>query len=194
MGYKDKKLLYHMTDIRNLGSILDNGLKPRAEVGQFLDVGDPGIVSARERSGLDQYVPFHFYAPTPFAGRVQLAYPETSFVFLTVKRVLAKDNAWLIVPSHPLDNSKPETASYADGVERIDWPKMKLRDYKDPASKKACMAECLAPGVVRSKNFFSFFVKDEAVKDAVQQLLSARSLCRYVNICPAMFVGSANEL
>lgn len=97
MGYKDKKLLYHMTDIRNSGSILDNGLKPRAEVGQFLDVGDPGIV-------------------------------------------------------------------------------------------------CLAPGVVPSRKFFSFFVKDEAVKDAVQQLLSARSLCRYVNICPAMFVGSANEL
>jgi len=193
VGYKDKKLLYHMTDIRNLDSILNNGLKPRADVEQFVDIADPDIVAARGKFELDQCVPFHFYAPTPFAGRVQLAHPETSFVFITVRRAVAESNGWLIVPNHPLDNSKPETTSYTAGFERIDWSRMQQRDYKDPASKKACMAECLAPGVVPNRKFSSFFVKDEADREIVQKLLTASSLTRHINICRGMFVGGGDE-
>lgn len=61
------KLIYHMTSIDNLPSILKFGLLPRKYLLQnhniqFTDVADPEILSKRERykKALSQYVLFHF--------------------------------------------------------------------------------------------------------------------------------------
>lgn len=49
---KDKKLLYHQTALRNLESILQNGLLSRKLVLEkgisFKDVADPNIISERD--------------------------------------------------------------------------------------------------------------------------------------------------
>ena len=60
---KDQKLLYHLTDIDNIPSILKDGLMPRAE----LNGADSDIIESREGLGLENYVPFHFFANNPLA-------------------------------------------------------------------------------------------------------------------------------
>jgi len=67
---KDQKLLYHLTDINNIPFILKNGLIPRAELNGFVDIADSDIIESREGLGLEKHVPFHFFANSPFDGRV----------------------------------------------------------------------------------------------------------------------------
>lgn len=63
------QLIYHMTSIDNLSSILKFGLLSRNHLLQnsniqFTDIADPEILSKRERykKALSQYVLFHFFA------------------------------------------------------------------------------------------------------------------------------------
>nr|WP_051514417.1 DarT ssDNA thymidine ADP-ribosyltransferase family protein [Nitrincola nitratireducens] len=58
------KLLYHLTALDNLESILQNGLQSRAALqeNKFEDVADSEILKSRQQHGLDQFVPFHFFA------------------------------------------------------------------------------------------------------------------------------------
>ena len=64
---KDGKLLYHLTRLDNLASILTHGLQPRCELTNtnFKDIADGEILSSRQQHNLDRYVPFHFFAKTP---------------------------------------------------------------------------------------------------------------------------------
>lgn len=96
------KLLYHLTDIKNLESILANGLKPRSELAGFTDVADPEILENRKKLKLEDQVPFHFFGRNPFDGGVQVANPDKNFVLITVTRALAGNNNWKVIPRHPL--------------------------------------------------------------------------------------------
>lgn len=67
------KLIYHITSIDNLPSIIKFGLLSRKCILQnhdihFTDIADPEILSKRERykEALSQYVLFHFFAKNPF--------------------------------------------------------------------------------------------------------------------------------
>lgn len=71
------KLIYHITSIDNLPSILKFGLLSRKCLLQnrdihFTDIADPEILNKRERykEALSQYVLFHFFAKNPFDGAV----------------------------------------------------------------------------------------------------------------------------
>ena len=61
---KDGKLLYHLTKLSNLDSIIQNGLMSRRDLEckglLFEDVADPEILVKRNCYGLDRYIPFHF--------------------------------------------------------------------------------------------------------------------------------------
>ena len=65
---KDGKLLYHLPSINNLENIFDRGLlsRKKLESDSFKDIADRDIISHRQSCGLDEYVPFHFFAGTPF--------------------------------------------------------------------------------------------------------------------------------
>ncbi|MNC62756.1 hypothetical protein D3C75_1128110 [compost metagenome] len=41
---------------------------------------------------------------------------------------------------------------------------MSTREYQDPHCKSICMAECLAPGVVKPDAFFKVFTPDAEVE------------------------------
>ena len=55
---KEGKLLYHLTELKNLESIIDSGLVPRKILREntvtFGDVADPEIIRKREGLGLDE--------------------------------------------------------------------------------------------------------------------------------------------
>lgn len=55
-----QKLLYHLTNIRNLPSILNVGILSRNQLSEFVDVADQEILDSRKKFNLESYVPFHF--------------------------------------------------------------------------------------------------------------------------------------
>lgn len=186
--YENGKLLYHLTDIKNLESILAGGLKPRSELESFTDVADSEILVKRKKLKLEEQVPFHFFGGGPFDGGVQLANKDSQYVLITVRREHAKANKWKIIPSHPLSDEGIELMDYEEGFAAIDWAKMNERDYTEQESKNACMAECLSPNAVTSNRFLSIFVKDASVESKVNKLLKKAELKIHVNIRPEMFV------
>jgi len=186
-GIKAKKLIYHLTSLDNVASILELGLLPRANLRRFVDVADAGIIADRSRHGLDSMVPFHFFPRNPFDGRVQLDHPHKRFVLIAVSREVARANGWSIIPRHPLAGEGIEVLGYDEGMKAIDWDAMNKRDYLDQHSKCVCMAECLSPGAVSPARFQSVFVKDPADEAAIRSLVARAGLSIFVNLNPAMF-------
>ena len=93
-GARDKKLLYHLTSLGNLESIVAHGLLPRAELVRrglaFTDVADSEILRGRESWALEETVPFHFLAKTPFSYRIAHRPGAGPLVLLCVRRSLAR--------------------------------------------------------------------------------------------------------
>lgn len=185
---KDQKCLYHLTDIENLPSILKNGLQPRKHLISFSDVADEEIITSRKKDQLESYVPFHFFARSPFDGAVQLSHKQKTFVLIAIHRSLAQANNWLIIPKHPLSLTKIELLEYSDGIEAIDWEAMDKRDYSDRHSHSVCMAECLSPTSVSANSFFSIYVKDQKSSKRVKTMLESAGIDCYVDINPRMFL------
>ncbi len=184
---KDQKLVYHMTDIKNLDSILKEGIKPRSELICFSDVGEPEILEKRKLLGLDQKVPFHFFTNNPFDGGVAKANPGVSFVILSVLRAHAQTHNWNVIPRHPLASEAISLLSYDDGMNAIDWAVMNSRNYSNRNCKSVCMAECLAPGVVSVDHIFSIYVKTDACEAQANQIVRKYNLSIYINKRVHMF-------
>lgn len=77
------------------------------------------------------------------------------------------------VTAHPLSqNPAPEVLGYKDGFNSINWDKAEERNYNDPVSKNACMAECLAVSPVSPDDFFTVYVANETTKSYVEHIAS----------------------
>ena len=185
---KDQKFIYHLTDIDNLPSILSSGLQSRSNLKSFSDVADDKIISSRKKANLEQYVPFHFFARSPFDGAVQQSHPNKTFVLIAIYRSLAEANNWFIIPKHPLSFPQIKLLDYEDGIAAIDWEAMDKREYSDSHSHSVCMAECLSPTTVSSDCFFAIYVKDESSAERVKKMLEVTSVDCHVNTNPKMFV------
>lgn len=193
MNEKNGKLLYHLTDLDNLQSIIENGLLPRYylmdESLDFEDVADEEIIDFRRYVGLDKYVPFHFFAKNPFDGKVQKNHPSTNFIYICITRNLAKANNFSIIPQHPKSMSIFRLYDYDDGFDIIDWDTLESRDYSNQYCKNVCMAECVGEYKIEASYFQSIAVKDENTKRYVEALLKKHNITNvYVNIHPEWFL------
>jgi hypothetical protein len=184
---RDQKLLYHLTRLDNLPSILRQGLAPRAQVQEFADVADPEIIENRRDHGLENFVPFHWFAGNPFDGRVQIDHRSSAFVLITVRRALAAQENWTVIPRHPLTNRHPELLSYSDGFRKIDWETMNRREYRDSQCKSVCMAECLSPRTLHPAEFFKIYSPNEQVAVQARQLIRGANLIIEVDVNRGMF-------
>lgn len=191
---RDGKLLYHLTAIENLPSIFHNGLQARSvlDAEGFCDVADGEIIESRQQHGLEQYVPFHFFAKSPFDYGVQRSRPDQRLVLITVRRSTAEANNWKVVPQHPLAQAGYEILDYAQGLEAIDWALIAQRDYDNRECKVACMAECLSPNTVMADKFCSIYVKNQADQKVVSELAKQHTVASHINMAPHMFVGDAD--
>ncbi|MDI1293371.1 MAG: DarT ssDNA thymidine ADP-ribosyltransferase family protein, partial [Methylobacter sp.] len=185
---KEQKLLYHLTPLKNLEGIINEGLKSRSQLDNFEDIADHEILQKRSDHGLENFVPFHWFARNPFDGGIQAAISDKYFVIFTVKRALAKNLNWKVIPRHPLANDRIELMNYTEGFDSIDWEAMNLRDYHNPYSKSVCMAECLSPTTVLVDNFFNVFVPDVKVENYVQKKCSELGIQLKVDINEHMFL------
>lgn len=186
---REKKLIYHLTSMNNIGSIIENGLMPRFQLDDFVDVADHEIISNRKRLGLEKLVPFHFFSGNPFDGRVQVDRPSEKFALIAISRSVAKARGWQIIPRHPLANENIELMSYEAGFLAIEWEVMNMRDYHDSDCKSVCMAECLAPGTVSVSDFFKIFVSCEQSQKTVEEQLNRHGVTCRVGINSNMFIS-----
>lgn len=172
---QDGKLFYHVTALKNLENIFRNELLSReASLKKGLlkvDIADSEIIEKRKELGILQYVPFHFFEPTPFTGAIFANHPDKSFCSITILRDFAKTNNFKICTSHPLLlNPKAEVLEYQEGLRKINWAKAEARNYNDDISKNSCMAECLASSPVSPDNFFTIYVADETTQKYVDTI------------------------
>ena len=174
------KLLYHITRLDNLPSILKDGLLPRAELERsktgFADIADQGILSKRKeyQVNLSECVPFHFFAKTPFDGDVCRKYGAENMAIITIPRKLHENNDFYIIPSHPLDREEPDIYPYDKGFSLISWEILDLdrnfRDYHIREVKLACMAECVAQYRFPPECFAVVYLPTQAAYEFVKQM------------------------
>ena len=187
---KEGKLIYHLTAIENFEAILNKGLLPRNGLSEFIDVADQNIITHRKDIGLDNYVPFHFFAGNPFDGAVQKSNPTKKFIFITVQRTFAESKSFGILTRHPLSQNCSDVLPYLQGLDEIDWDKMAERNYAENDCKEICMAECLSPIAVNPENFFVILVPDDETYALVCMLRNniLKSDRPFVQINPNIFV------
>jgi len=190
---KDGKLLYHLTALSNIESILMHGLKPRASLSEnFRDVAEQDIINFRNQNNISNLIPFHFFVGTPFAGRVQKDNMDEEFIYITLHRNTAKNkkNNFKIFPTHPKHMNPLQIFDYDAGLEEIDWNLMDKRDYKDIECKEVCMAECVGiHSSVPADAFHSIIVKSEETKKLLEELCQKL----YNNNCKPKFFIDVNN-
>lgn len=162
------KLIYHLTKLDNLDSILENGLRSRAELlgdqEDFCDVADSDIIKEREEMELDSLVPFHFHPHSAFDVIVKKTYSKDEFIYITLQREFAKKNDFKILTMHPLAKGVELYDDYNEGFNKIDWDTMEKKGCKLDYTKHVKMAECLSVQRIEAKDFLQICVKDKDTK------------------------------
>ncbi|QHT59335.1 DUF4433 domain-containing protein [Paenibacillus lycopersici] len=187
---KAGKLLYHLTRLSNLDSILEHGLVSRKLVKdndiRFSDVADQEIITKRTELGLDEYIPFHFHPYSSFDVAVKATYVDEEFIYVCISRENAKLNNFKILPRHPLNNEETyQLYEYEEGFETIDWDTMHTLGTEDRYTKSVKMAECLTDLIIPPNVFQSIYVKNEETQKIVEKKLKAKGITinpPYVNI------------
>ncbi|MBE5862687.1 MAG: DUF4433 domain-containing protein [Lachnospiraceae bacterium] len=191
---RNKKLLYHLTKLDNMASIVQYGLLPRAQVRsmglEYHDVADSGIISKREELGLDGFVPFHFHPYTAFDRAVKNSYPDDKFVYITIKRDLAALANFKILTKHPLSLEECILYDYNEGFNKIDWDTLERVGADDAYSRNVKMAECLSDQAIAPSLIQCVYVSDEWAKEYVEQLFWDQGITEqppYVSVMEVFF-------
>lgn len=188
---KQGKLIYHLTKLSNLDSILEYGLLPRKTIIEekvaFSDVANHEIISKRTELGLDIYTPFHFHPHSSFDIAVKNTYVNEVFIYICISRSDAEYNEFKILPRHPLNMEECKLMDYKEGFESIDWDTMQSKGREDDYAKKVKMAECLTELIVPANIFKCIYVKDEETKKIVEKKLKDHGITEkppYVDSMP----------
>ena len=191
---KTGKLLYHLTELKNLESIICFGLVPRKVLLEntvtFEDIANPEIIVKRERLGLDEYIPFHFHPYTAFDLAVKKQHANDKMMYICISRELARRNNFKVLPKHPLSLEDYQLYDYEEGFKRIDWDTMAKTGLSDPDSKQIKMAECLSAKVIPVDCFLCFYVPSEQSREFVENTLRAYGVefpPPFVNVMPQWF-------
>ncbi len=190
------KLLYHLTHIDNIKSILEKGLLPRNKLksNDFKDTADQDIISGRHEYNVDlsDYVPFHFYVKNPYDGAVCKIHGAENMAIIAINRpkTNAYAKAYYVIPQHPLSGT-PRFLPYFDGIQEIKWNLLDntgyTRDYSDPEIKSACLAECDVDGMVTPSQFCYIYVKTEKAKKRILRAPIAKEYIDIIQVNPHMF-------
>lgn len=185
---KNQSLLYHLTKLNNLDSIIKNGLVPRKHLldnsVNFGDVADPRIITKREELGLNMYTPFHFHPYSSFDVVVKNTYSTTEFIYICIKRTLARENNFKVLPIHPTSSYDCKLYEYDEGFEQIDWDTLMEKGRNDNYAKQVKMAECLTHLIIPVDHFHSIIVRNDDIKEFVENKLDEKGISPppYVNV------------
>lgn len=173
---KNQNLLYHLTKLSNLESIIEHGMLPRRKVIeqrlQFGDIADAQIISKRQELGLDIYTPFHFHPYSAFDVAVKHTYRNEDMIYLCITRRKAQLDNYKILPKHPLSVSECQLYNYDEGFGKIDWETLQEKNRLDGYAKQVKMAECLTEKTIYINEFYCMYVKTNIVRDKVLRILN----------------------
>ena len=173
---KNQNLLYHLTKLSNLESIIKHGMLPRRKVIEqrlrFGDIADAQIISKRQELGLDIYTPFHFHPYSAFDVAVKHTYRNEDMIYLCITRRKAQLDNYKILPKHPLSVSECQLYNYDEGFEKIDWETLQEKNRLDGYAKQVKMAECLTEKTIYINEFYCMYVKSNIVRDKVIRILN----------------------
>ncbi len=179
---KEGKLLYHLTRLSNLDSIIEHGLVSRKLVKdngvRFSDIANQEIISKRKGLGLDGFTPFHFHPYSSFDVAVKNTYLDEDFIYICISREDAKSNEFKILPRHPLNIEECTLYEYEEGFHKIDWDTMHTHGTDDTYTKNVKMAECLTEKTIPAQYFQCICVKDERTKKIVEDKLRAKGIIK----------------
>ena len=177
--------IYHLTSIRNLPSIIHDGLLSRVSLQEkqiaYTDIANEDILSKRTEKGLDQCVPFHFHTHTEFDVAVQKQRRlEGPYIYLAVNRSVARDKKFKIILRHPISSgSEIKILEYDEGFSQINWDVMNTPKGNPPNPNydgHVRMAECISPYCdVPFNDIYTIFVPNEDVKNQVELLVKSYS-------------------
>jgi len=200
------KLLFHMTHIDNLPSILENnGLNAYSEISsngfQYKDIANADIQT--RRSGTRVPLPpggdLHEYVPFYFAGRSPMLYSivnsgvkQREIVYLMSKTSNIHDSElpFVFTDGHAI-MFLTEFYSSLDELEKVDWSIMNERYWsdteEDPDRKRRRQAEFLVHKRVPMNQVIGFGVFDNEMKKKVEALLKAHQIVKPVAIRPHFY-------
>lgn len=191
---KAGKLLYHLTELDNLDSIIKYGLLPRKVILEnsigFSDVADEKIIDKRTGLGLDGYTPFHFHPYAAFDVAVKNTYNAQKMIYICIERELARVNRFKILPIHPLSGNEFKLYDYDEGFNLIDWETLMEVGRNDNYAKEVKMAECLTDLIVPPQCFKCIYVPSEEVRQIVEEKLEKYDIDfppPYVNVMKQWF-------
>ncbi|MEG2439918.1 MAG: DarT ssDNA thymidine ADP-ribosyltransferase family protein [Acetivibrio sp.] len=192
---KTGKLLYHLTELNNLDSIIKYGMLPRKTIIErkirFDDVANAEIITKRQELGLDKYTPFHFHPYSAFDVVVKNTHRGQDMIYLCINRKTARKNEFRILPKHPLTLQECKIYDYDNGFNLIDWDTMIEINREDDYAKHVKMAECLTEKRIAIDAFTCMFVASEQVKEKVIRILNDNSIDfppPYINVSDIWFV------
>ena len=117
---RDKKLLYHLVRLDDMGKVLKDGLCPKMQIGD------------------KKYVEFVFHAYTPEALKEQKENPQATYAYLCITREYAAAHGYRILPGQ---QGSTELYSYEEGVAKIDWEAMEEQFVSDEKSEVYCVTD-----------------------------------------------------
>lgn len=191
---KNKKMLYHLTRIDNIESIMENGLLPRKTVVErsmsFKDVADAEIIDKRTRLGLDAYIPFHFHPYSAFDVAVKHNHDASQMLYICIDRTFARKNGFKVLPMHPLSINEYTLYDYDKGFEMIDWDTLMETGRVDTYAREVKMAECLTDKTIDPNDFSCIYVPSYEMQQNVEDCMRRYNIVfppPYVNTCPVFF-------
>jgi len=192
------KLLYHLTKIDNLESILNLGLLSRRSLEdknkKFKDITEKTAVESSKELELDKFVPFHFSPYTSFDNVDREKFSD-NLIYICVDRECAKNKNFKIIPKKPINTDKIELMNFNAGMEEIEWKYMgKCYDCNDEITEIRG-AECVTEDCVSMDSVFSIYVKDQETETRVMNVLKKKNKSEdiYVNIIPEFFTFDAKK-
>lgn len=191
----DTILLYHLTHINNLPSILQReSLWSHAcikthEV-SYSDVANQDVQTRRERTkipigmcgNLHDYVPFYFAPRSPMLYVIGRQHPpQQNMVYFMTSTAMIQQHcpAFVFTDAHAIRRLTNFYEELTD-LDKIDWPIMKATIWtdtdEDPNRKARRQAEFLVHNEVPLKACLGFAVYDEQIKHRVEQLLQQNGI------------------
>jgi hypothetical protein len=170
----DEQLFWHLTEISNISSILENGLLSRSkiiEAGINIDDRAPeNLTKDRKIRGLDKFVPFHFFPGNAYDIREFKNHKNKNFCYITIKRELANDHSKYKILLDYSNHNDIQLFEYNDKIERQIKERSQKTDYSDRINIIKTLGECLALDDVKPKNFYSIIVKTDKEKIDIENL------------------------
>lgn len=202
----EEKLLYHITDINNLESILQHGGLLASNVVKQKDVEYENIahnniqdrramkiVPLPPHGNLHDYVPFYFASKSPMLyaihkGQVEGYEKGQNQIIYLISRTDIIHNAgldYVFTDGHAVMGFT-EFFKNLEDLDKVDWEVMKSRFWfdteEDPDRKRRRQAEFLVHEAVPINVLLGFAVKDEEIQRKVEEVIDKYNIDKPVAV------------